>query len=185
MGEMRSCHRQRWVRSVVSGMPTHSITTTRKGDREVAIDFQRDQAMLDKDFQLFYGFGDKDIGLTPLMYKPVAAEDGYFMFLVTPQVEMSKTRLPRDLVLVLDTSSSMSEVKMEQARKALKFCLGQLKEDDRFGIIKFSTTVAPFRDKLVPAGKDYVELTRQAYLKWLDGPGKDYRIKKLVPKKEK
>jgi hypothetical protein len=35
------------------------------------------------------------------------------------------------------------------------------------------------------AGKDYVELTRAAYIKWLDGPGKDYRIKKLVPKKEK
>jgi hypothetical protein len=35
------------------------------------------------------------------------------------------------------------------------------------------------------AGKDYIELTRQAYIKWLDGPGKDYRIKKLVPKKEK
>jgi hypothetical protein len=33
------------------------------------------------------------------------------------------------------------------------------------------------------AGKDYVELTRAAYTKWLDGPGKDYRIKKLVPKK--
>ena len=72
--------------------PTHSITTTRKGDREVAIDFERNQAMLDKDFQLFYGFGDKDIGLTPLMYKPIANEDGYFMFLVTPQVEMSKQR---------------------------------------------------------------------------------------------
>ena len=145
--------------------PTHSITTTRKGDKEVAIDFQRDQAMLDKDFQLFYGFGDKDIGLTPLLYKPIANEDGYFMFLVTPQVEMSKTRVPRDLVLVLDTSSSMSEIKMAQAKKALKHCLGELKEDDRFGVIKFSTTVTPFRDKLVPAGKDYLEAAH----KWVDG----------------
>jgi Ca-activated chloride channel family protein len=144
--------------------PTHSITTTRKGDKEVAIDFQRDQAMLDKDFQLFYGFGDKDIGLTPLLYKPIANEDGYFMFLVTPQVEMSKTRMPRDLVLVLDTSSSMSEIKMAQAKKALKHCLGELK-DDRFGVIKFSTTVTPFRDKLVPAGKDYLEAAH----KWVDG----------------
>jgi Ca-activated chloride channel family protein len=145
--------------------PTHSITTTRKGEREMAIEFQRDQAMLDKDFQLFYGFGDKDIGLTPIMYKPIANEDGYFMFLVTPQVEMAKTRVPRDLVLVLDTSSSMSEIKMAQAKKALKHCLGELKEDDRFGIIKFSTTVAPFRDKLVPAGKDYIEAAQ----KWVDG----------------
>ena len=35
------------------------------------------------------------------------------------------------------------------------------------------------------AGKDFAEQTRTAFAKWLDGPGKDYRIKKLVPKKAK
>jgi hypothetical protein len=34
-------------------------------------------------------------------------------------------------------------------------------------------------------GVDFFEQTREAYAKWLDGPGKDYRIKKLVPKKGK
>src|SRR5205814_1533074 len=43
--------------------PTHAVTTTRKSDKEVAIDFESTQAILDKDFQLFYGFGDKDSGL--------------------------------------------------------------------------------------------------------------------------
>src|SRR5687767_3326249 len=107
--------------------PTHAITTVRKSDKEVNVTFERNQALLDKDFQLYYGFGDKDIGLTPLLYKPIAVEDGYFMFLVSPQVEAEKKRVPRDLVMVLDTSSSMSEIKMQQAKKALKYCLGQLK----------------------------------------------------------
>lgn len=145
--------------------PTHAVTTTRRSDREVAIDFERNQAILDKDFQLFYGSGDQNIGLTPLLYKPIAGEDGYFMFLVSPQVEAAKVRLPRDLVLVLDTSSSMSEIKMAQAKKALKHCLSQLQPDDRFGIVKFSTTVATFRDKLVAANKDYLEAAE----KWVDG----------------
>jgi Ca-activated chloride channel family protein len=145
--------------------PTHAITTTRKGDKEATIEFERNQALLDKDFQLFYGFGDGDIGLTPLMYKPIAVEDGYFMFLVSPQVEGEMKRMPRDLVLVLDVSSSMSDIKMAQAKKALKYCLGQLHSDDRFSVIKFSTTVTPFRDKLVPANKDYLE----AATKWVDG----------------
>ncbi len=35
------------------------------------------------------------------------------------------------------------------------------------------------------AGKDFLEQTREAYATWLDGPGKDYRIKKLVPKPAK
>src|SRR5262245_37646743 len=154
---------QHAVQNVYS--PTHAITTTRKSEKEVHVAFERNQAILDKDFQVFYGFGDKDIGLTPLLYKPITTEDGYFMFLVSPQVEAEKKRVPRDLVLVLDTSSSMSEIKMQQARKALKFCLSQLKPEDRFGILKFSTSVTPFRDKLVPADKDYIEAAN----KWVDG----------------
>ena len=145
--------------------PTHAITTTRKSEKEVHVAFERNQAILDKDFQLFYGFGDTDIGLTPLVYKPITAEDGYFMFLVSPQVEAEKKRVPRDLVLVLDTSSSMSAIKMQQAKKALQFCLTQLQPEDRFAVIKFSTSVTPFRDKLVEANKDYVE----AATKWVDG----------------
>jgi Ca-activated chloride channel family protein len=145
--------------------PTHAITTVRKSDKEVNVTFERAQALLDKDFQLFYGFGDKDIGLTPLLHKPITAEDGYFMFLVSPQLEAEKKRVPRDLVLVLDTSSSMSDIKMQQAKKALKFCLGQLKPEDRFGVLKFSTTVTPFRDKLMEANKDYLD----AAAKWVDG----------------
>lgn len=145
--------------------PTHAITTTRKSDKEVNVVFERNQAILDKDFQVFYGHGDKDIGLTPLVYKPITTEDGYFMFLVSPQLEAEKKRVPRDLVMVLDTSSSMSEIKMQQAKKALKYCMSQLKPEDRFSIIKFSTTVTPFRDKLVEANKEYIDLAT----KWVDG----------------
>ncbi|HXD89258.1 MAG TPA: VIT and VWA domain-containing protein [Urbifossiella sp.] len=137
--------------------PTHAITVVRKNDREATIEFSRTQAMLDKDFQLFYGTGAGDIGLTPLLYKPIASEDGYAMLLVSPQVEAAKVRMPRDLVLVLDTSSSMSVEKMRQAKKALRFCLAQLDEKDRFGIVKFSTSVTRFRDGLVAANKDYLE----------------------------
>jgi Ca-activated chloride channel family protein len=153
---------QKPIQNVYS--PTHAIQVKRNGDRAAEIVFERDQALLDKDFQLFYGVGDADIGLTPLLYKPVTAEDGYFMLLVSPQVEASKVRVPRDLVLVLDTSSSMSELKMGQAKKALKYCLGQLQPGDRFGVIKFSTSVVKFRDQLVPADKDYLERAN----KWVD-----------------
>jgi Ca-activated chloride channel family protein len=144
--------------------PTHAIKVTRNGDKAAEIVFERDQAILDKDFQLFYDVGDKDIGVTPLLYKPVTAEDGYFMMLVSPQVEAAKVRVARDLVLVLDTSSSMSDLKMGQAKKALKYCLSQLQPGDRFGVIKFSTSVVKFRDQLVPADKDYLERAN----KWVD-----------------
>lgn len=144
--------------------PTHAIDVKRQSDREVSIDFERNQALLDKDFQVFYGTGDSDIGLTPLLFKPITAEDGYFMMLVSPQIDAEKVRTPRDLVLVLDTSSSMSELKIQQAKKAAKFCLSQLGDRDRFGIVKFSTTVTRFRDSLVDANKDFIERAE----KWVD-----------------
>ncbi|MDB5313748.1 MAG: von Willebrand factor type domain protein [Gemmataceae bacterium] len=144
--------------------PTHAITITRKDEKEVAVEFAREQAMLDKDFQLFYGTGAGDIGVTPLVYKPITSEDGYVMMLVSPQVGPAVVRMPRDLVLVLDTSSSMSELKMQQAKKALKYCLAQLEPQDRFGVIKFSTSVTRFRDTLVEANKDYLERAN----KWVD-----------------
>lgn len=35
----------------------------------------------------------------------------------------------------------------------------------------------------VKPGADFAAATKDAFAKWLDGPGKDYRVKKLVPKK--
>ena len=145
--------------------PTHAIDLKRKGDHEVAVEFEKNQATLDKDFQLFYGLGKQDIGLTPLVYRPVTSEDGYFMLLISPQVEQMKTtRIPRDLVLVLDTSGSMSDLKMSQAKKALKHLMSELGEGDRFGLIGFASTVRTYEDKLIAANKDHLERAR----KWVD-----------------
>jgi Ca-activated chloride channel homolog len=145
--------------------PTHSITVKRTNDREVAISFDRNQGLLDKDFSLFYATGDKDVGLTALTHRPLSSEDGYFMLLITPRVEIPKEyQVPRDVVLVLDTSGSMRGVKMEQARKALKYCLDNLGKNDRFGVINFATTVNRYRDNLLDANAEQVTAAK----KWVD-----------------
>ncbi len=137
--------------------PTHAITLKRTNDKEVIVDFDKNQALLDQDFQLFYATGDKDVGLTLLTHRPIAAEDGYFTMLVDPKVEMDKESVvPRDMVLVLDTSGSMRGVKMEQARKAMKFCLENLGAKDRFALIHFATTVNKYRGELLDASPDQI-----------------------------
>ena len=145
--------------------PTHAIAITRNGDKEVSMTFERNQAVLDKDFQLFYSVGNKEIGITPLAHRPISSEDGYFMLLVSPQLEISKsTIIPRDLVLVLDTSGSMDNVKMDQARKALKHCLSNLNSGDRFAIVSFSTSVRKYRDELVEANSEQLDNAKR----WVD-----------------
>jgi Ca-activated chloride channel family protein len=145
--------------------PTHSLAVSRANDRELTVNFEREQGLLDKDFQLFYSLGDKDVGLTAMTYRPVSKENGYFMFLISPRVELAKENVvPRDMVLVLDTSGSMRGVKMDQARKALKYCLNNLNPQDRFAVINFATGVNKFKDSLVEASQEQIEQGR----KWVD-----------------
>src|SRR5437868_11072271 len=59
--------------------PTHALNVQRPSDREVHVRFERNQALLDKDFQLFYATGDKDIGFTTLTHRPISSEKGYFL----------------------------------------------------------------------------------------------------------
>jgi Ca-activated chloride channel homolog len=151
------------IQSVYS--PTHAINYTRNSDREVNVVFERNQAFLDKDFQIFYSIGNNEIGITPLMYRPVTSDDGYFLLLISPQLESVKsTIIPRDMVLVLDTSGSMDAVKMEQARKALKYCLNNLNSQDRFGVISFSTNVRKYNDGLVEANTEQLDHAKN----WVD-----------------
>jgi Ca-activated chloride channel family protein len=146
--------------------PSHAITTTRPSDRQAVIAFEKDQAVLDRDFQLFYTAGSKDVGLTALTHRPAASSPGYFMLLVSPRAELSKEQqAPRDVVLVLDTSGSMRGKRMTQARNALKYCLSKLEKQDRFAVVNFATTVNRYNEKLLPAGMDQIAQAQ----KWVDG----------------
>ncbi len=145
--------------------PTHAISLKRTSDKEVTVAFDREQGLLDKDFQLFYATGDKDVGLTALTHRPSPGSNGYFSLLISPRVEIPKEyQVPRDLVLVLDTSGSMRGPKMEQARKALKFVLDNLNPKDRFGLLNFATVVNRYEDKLLDASSEQVTRAK----KWVD-----------------
>src|SRR6516162_8674631 len=162
-GITASIKSQHGVQNVYS--PTHSLSIKRVNDKEVNVEFERNQGLLDKDFQMFYSTGDKDVGLTALLHRPVASENGYVMLLLTPRIEMSlKYEVPRDMVMILDTSGSMRGVKMEQAKKALKYCLNNLGPKDRFALMNFATTVNKYKEGLLENSSDQLDQAR----KWVD-----------------
>ncbi len=139
--------------------PTHAVTIKRVGDHEAIVQFKQTGVQLDRDFRLFYTSSGRDIGLTSLQQRPIADEDGYAMFLVSPRAELSKEqKVPRDIVFVVDTSGSMIlDKKIDQAKAALRHCLGELSADDRFAMISFATTVNRYRDELAPATDDHIK----------------------------
>lgn len=146
--------------------PTHAITTSHRGDHEVTVKFDKNQGLLDKDFQLFYGCSPKDVSFTALTFRPIASEKGYMLLLIAPRMESrTEEAIARDMVLVLDTSGSMRGPKMDQARRALKYCLKNLGSKDRFGLIHFASTVTKYRDGLEDSSSDRIADASR----WVDG----------------
>jgi Ca-activated chloride channel family protein len=62
--------------------------------------------------------------------------------------------MPKDVAFVLDTSGSMAGAKLEQAKKALAFCVENLNDGDRFEILRFATEVEPLFNALTDATRE-------------------------------
>lgn len=129
--------------------PSHEVGINRKGDHKASIGFEEDRSLLDRDFVLYYGVSQKDFGLNLLTYAE-PKQDGYFMMMISPTVvAKDDKRVERDVVFAFDTSGSMRGEKIEQAREALKYCIGKLDEGDRFNVLRFSTEAELLSENLL------------------------------------
>lgn len=133
--------------------PTHNVSVARDGDFKAKIGYEAANVKPDRDFVLYYSVSSDDIGATLLTYKPDSKGDGFFVLLVNPKVQVEQNRVDaKDVILVMDTSGSMSGEKIGQARNALKYVLNQLQPNDRFNVITFATGIVSYAPgKLAPA----------------------------------
>jgi len=129
------------LRTVYS--PTHAVGVKRDGGHRARAAYEAASATAEADFALYFAAEKDELGLNLLCHK-AEGEDGYFLLLASPDTDKtSKQVLPKDVVFVLDTSGSMAGRKLEQAKKALLFCVANLNSADRFEILRFSTEVEP------------------------------------------
>ncbi len=128
--------------------PSHPVVIDRDGDYRARVGWEDSDVAPDKDFALYYTVSQEDLGVNLLSYKE-RDEDGFFMLLIAPKVEVDEAQVvAKDVVLVLDTSGSMEGEKIEQAKDALLFVLDNLNAEDRFNIVEFSTGVRAYADGL-------------------------------------
>jgi len=145
--------------------PTHDLAVKRKGPRHVIATYHAANTLPTIDFQVFYKAANEDIGATLLIHQPDTRKDGYFMMLLSPNPRAAGQKaVPKDVVLVLDHSGSMSGAKLQQATEAVRFVLKTLNPDDRFNVVAYSDTVEAFFDELLDAS----EQNRQEALDGLD-----------------
>lgn len=143
---------KRPLKSIYS--PSHKVEIKRHGAHQATVGFEAAEVKPDTDFQLYYSMEAGDIGLSLLTSK-TPGEDGYFLLLATPAVDLKDAKvLPKDITFVLDTSGSMAGAKLDQAKKALQFCVENLNREDRFEILRFATEVEPLFDRLAEATEE-------------------------------
>jgi Ca-activated chloride channel homolog len=161
--------------------PSHSVEIKRDGSKRATVGYEASEVTPDTDFSLYFAPEQNDIGMNLLTYRQ-GEEDGYFLLLASPGVDGKEKVLPKDVAFVLDTSGSMAGKKLEQAKKALQFCIENLNDDDRFEIIRFSTEVEPLFDKLVSASEVNREKARDFVkdLKPIGGTAIDDALKKAL-----
>ena len=98
--------------------PSHAIAVDRQGDTRAGVGYEESDVLPDRDFELYFSVAEEEIGLNLLSYQP-DDEDGFFLLLVAPKVEIEAAEVvAKDVLLVLDTSGSMRGEKIEQAKAA-------------------------------------------------------------------
>ncbi|MGB0580719.1 MAG: VIT domain-containing protein [Limisphaerales bacterium] len=129
---------------------THEPKIEQKA-RTARITWSAENVKPESDFQLYYAAANTDFGASLLTHRK-DGEEGYFLLLLSPGNQAKKDEtLPKDVTFVLDTSGSMSGNKLEQAKKALGFCVENLNDQDRFEVLRFATEVEPLFDGLKEA----------------------------------
>ena len=157
--------------------PSHKTSRRidRSDPRKATVSIEEAYTALDQDFRLVIGLKDRAPAITSLAYRAgpaeeMKAEDGFLLLTLTPRLPPGVEPPGKDVLMVMDTSGSMQNVKILQARAALCECLERLNPADRFGLIAFSDSVTCFNKDWQPATKEAIAAAR-AFVERLNAEG--------------
>jgi Ca-activated chloride channel family protein len=127
-------------------------------------------ARLDRDVVVRWPVAAKEVGLSLDVARPAQgrahAGAAYgLLTLVPPRPESKPEALPRDLILLIDTSGSMSGSPLDQARAVCTALVDSLGPSDRLEMIEFSSSPRRWKKQPVEA----TPANRNAARSWLAG----------------
>ncbi|HCY74601.1 MAG TPA: trypsin [Ignavibacteriales bacterium] len=119
--------------------PTHEVDIVNKDDNHSIISYESENVRPDIDFKLYFSKNASTVGLSLFSYQ-TGNDDGFFLLSASPSIEIDKSNIEtKDITFILDVSGSMSGQKLEQAKKALLYCINNLNTGDHFNVVRFST----------------------------------------------
>jgi len=146
--------------------PSHALEIKRAGPRQATVQSIQNNVIPGSDFRLMYDVGDEAVTASLVSYRPIENKDGYFILLVSPEIQSMVDRsIRKNVVFVVDRSGSMSGKKIEQAKGALRFVLNNLNKGDLFNIVAYDTEIESFQ----PEMQRYGDSTRKQALGFVAG----------------
>ena len=146
--------------------PSHEVEIKRDGANKAVISYEENNALPENSFAVYFTPQKTELGLSLLTHRPDRDKDGYFLLMLSPGIDVKQGKVvEKDVAFVLDTSGSMAGKKIEQAKKALEFCLHNLNEGDRFEVVRFSTEAETLFSEL----KEVSKTSREKALKFVKG----------------
>jgi len=146
---MRSSHDLALAVELDAGMaiedlesPSHQLDIQREpGTHRARIRIRATDTIPNKDFVLRYKLAGAAPKVGVLAHKD--AGDGSFLLMVQPPATAGpETIAPRELIFVLDTSSSMRGAPLAKAKELIRRLLWTLRPDDTFQIVRFADTTS-------------------------------------------
>jgi Ca-activated chloride channel family protein len=133
--------------------PSHDLKVKRQSEHHITMSVDERGRVQPGEFRLSALLQRNGVAASLFAYPDPAVGGGYFLLLagVPTRISQDRNRAKREVTLVLDRSGSMAGGALDQVREAAKQVIDGLEPGETFNIIDYSTTVALFSPKPVPA----------------------------------
>lgn len=134
----------------------------------------KEQEVADRDFELVWSPAAGAAPKAALFTESKGGTEYALLMVLPPEPNLAEksqaARMPRETILIVDTSGSMNGAPMEQAKAALLLALDTLGPTDRFNVIEFNSTAAALFPDALPVTALTLERAR-AWVKQLTARG--------------
>lgn len=120
------------------------------------VEVEKQRAVKETPFQ----FLDDLVDIQLETYRAPGEDAGYFRVRVKLREGSKPPTAPKDVVFLIDASSSVQQRKLDAAVAGVRDCLNALRSEDRFNIAVFRDTVQAFQSAPVAASADNLESAR-------------------------
>jgi hypothetical protein len=123
--------------------PYHGVTLRSDGHRRDIVELEAGVTPANRDFELAWTPASKPEPRTAWFTEKRGGKTYGLLMILPPDAATGGKRIPRESILVIDTSGSMSGTSIAQAKEALLLAIDGLSPEDSFNIIEFNSYARP------------------------------------------